>query len=93
MTTGKPKKTPAPRKADVSLTAKTPVSRTRKSPPAAAEIVTHPIYLVGIGASAGGLEALSNLIAALPTNLGLAYAVIQHLSPTHRSMMAQLLGR
>jgi len=50
-------------------------------------------YLVGIGASAGGLEALSNLIAALPTSLGLAYAVIQHLSPTHRSMMAQLLGR
>jgi len=50
-------------------------------------------YLVGIGASAGGLEALSNLISALPTDLGLAYAVIQHLSPTHRSMMAQLLGR
>lgn len=50
-------------------------------------------YLVGIGASAGGLEALSNLIAALPTDLGLAYAVIQHMSPTHRSMMAQLLGR
>lgn len=56
-------------------------------------VVAQPAYLVGIGASAGGLEALSNLIAALPTNLGVAYAVIQHLSPTHRSMMAQLLGR
>jgi len=50
-------------------------------------------YLVGIGASAGGLEALSSLIAALPTNLGISYVVLQHLSPTHRSMMAQLLGR
>jgi len=50
-------------------------------------------YLVGIGASAGGLEALSVLIAALPTDLGISYVVLQHLSPTHRSMMVQLLGR
>jgi len=50
-------------------------------------------YLVGIGASAGGLEALSTLIAALPTDLGISYVVLQHLSPTHRSMMVQLLGR
>ncbi len=50
-------------------------------------------YLVGIGASAGGLEALSTLIAALPTDLGISYIVLQHLSPTHRSMMVQLLGR
>lgn len=50
-------------------------------------------FLVGIGASAGGLEALSNLIAALPADLGLAYVLIQHLSPTHRSMMVQLLSR
>ena len=50
-------------------------------------------YLVGIGSSAGGLEALSTLIAALPTDLGIAYVVLQHLSPTHRSMMVQLLGR
>ena len=50
-------------------------------------------YLVGIGASAGGLEALSSLIAALPADLGISYVVLQHLSPTYRSMMAQLLGR
>lgn len=50
-------------------------------------------YLVGIGASAGGLEALSVMIAALPADLGISYVVLQHLSPTHRSMMAQLLGR
>ena len=50
-------------------------------------------YLVGIGASAGGLEALSAMIASLPSDLGLSYVVIQHMSPTHRSMMVQLLGR
>ncbi|OIO60115.1 MAG: hypothetical protein AUJ55_02555 [Proteobacteria bacterium CG1_02_64_396] len=49
--------------------------------------------MVGIGASAGGLEALSAVIAALPTDLGISYVVLQHLSPTHRSMMVQLLGR
>jgi two-component system CheB/CheR fusion protein len=53
----------------------------------------HRTYLVGIGASAGGLEALTSLINALPADLGISYVVIQHLSPTHRSMMVQLLGR
>jgi two-component system CheB/CheR fusion protein len=52
-----------------------------------------PRYVVGIGASAGGLEALTALISHLPVNLGICYVVIQHLSPTYRSMMAQLLGR
>jgi len=79
-------------------TEKRPIRAPRATKPKSAEPPppvpdTRPSHVVGIGASAGGLEALSNLIAALPTNLGLAYAVIQHLSPTHRSMMAQLLGR
>jgi two-component system, chemotaxis family, CheB/CheR fusion protein len=56
-------------------------------------ISSAPRYIVGIGASAGGLEALSSLISKLPNNLGICYVVIQHLSPTYRSMMAQLLGR
>ena len=50
-------------------------------------------FIVGIGASAGGLEALTHLFPRLPTNLGLAYVVVQHLSPTYRSMLTQLLGR
>jgi two-component system CheB/CheR fusion protein len=50
-------------------------------------------YLVGIGASAGGLEALSALISKLPIKLGLCYVVVQHLSPTYRSMLVQLLSR
>ncbi|MFA7291315.1 MAG: chemotaxis protein CheB [Rhodocyclaceae bacterium] len=62
-------------------------SRSRRKKPAP------PRYVVGIGASAGGLEALTALISHLPINLGISYVVIQHLSPTYRSMMAQLLGR
>lgn len=60
--------------------------------PASIDLALRP-YMVGIGSSAGGLEALSALIAALPTDLGISYVVLQHLSPTHRSMMVQLLGR
>ena len=51
------------------------------------------LTIVGIGASAGGLEALSQLLPALPRDLGLSFVVVQHLSPTYRSMMAQLLSR
>jgi two-component system CheB/CheR fusion protein len=50
-------------------------------------------FIVGIGASAGGLEALSDLIGSLPDDLGLPYIIVQHLSPTHRSMMVPLLAR
>jgi two-component system, chemotaxis family, CheB/CheR fusion protein len=50
-------------------------------------------FVVGIGSSAGGLEALTALLPGLPKGLGLTFVVVQHMSPTHRSMMAQLLGR
>lgn len=50
-------------------------------------------FLVGIGASAGGLEALSALISRLPNALGASYVVVQHMSPNHRSMLVQLLAR
>ncbi|MEI7841914.1 MAG: EAL domain-containing protein [Gallionellaceae bacterium] len=50
-------------------------------------------FIVGIGASAGGLEALSDMISNLPDDLGVPYIVVQHLSPTHRSMMVPLLAR
>ncbi len=50
-------------------------------------------YIVGIGASAGGLEAISQLIAGLNPATPCAYIVLQHLSPSHRSMMVEILGR
>ncbi|MCW8860842.1 MAG: hypothetical protein OQK07_00280, partial [Rhodospirillales bacterium] len=49
--------------------------------------------LAGIGASAGGLEALRLFVAELPKNVNMAYVVAQHMSPQHRSMMVDLLSR
>ena len=49
--------------------------------------------IVAIGASAGGLEAFSNLLRALPSEPGLALVFIPHLDPTHESAMVELLAR
>jgi two-component system, chemotaxis family, CheB/CheR fusion protein len=49
--------------------------------------------VVAIGASAGGLEAFSNLLRALPPDPGMALVFISHLDPTHESAMAELLAR
>lgn len=50
-------------------------------------------YVVGLGASAGGLEALEQFFQNVPPDTGAAYVVIQHLSPDHKSLMASLLSR
>ena len=50
-------------------------------------------YVVAVGASAGGLDALERFFRGLPESSGAAYVVIQHLSPDHKSMMGNLLGR
>ncbi len=49
--------------------------------------------IVGVGASAGGLEALEQFFSHVSADCGLAFVVIQHLAPQHASMLAQLLGR
>ncbi len=49
--------------------------------------------VVGIGASAGGLESLEQLFSALPKDTGLAFIVVQHLSPDFRSLMDELIAR
>jgi len=51
------------------------------------------IPVVGIGASAGGLEAFRQLFTVMPSDTGIAFVLIQHLAPDHDSMMAELLGR
>ncbi len=48
--------------------------------------------VVGIGASAGGLEASTKLLAALPQTTGMAFILVQHLDPLHESMMPELLS-
>jgi two-component system CheB/CheR fusion protein len=52
-----------------------------------------PFPIVGIGASAGGLEAFTNLLQNLPVDTGMAFVLVQHLDPDHESALAQLLGR
>ncbi len=49
--------------------------------------------IVGIGASAGGLEALRDMLSSAREPTGMAFVVVQHLDPNHESMLAQLLGR
>ncbi|MEY2527449.1 MAG: two-component system, chemotaxis family, CheB/CheR fusion protein [Verrucomicrobiota bacterium] len=49
-------------------------------------------YVVGLGASAGGLEALRSFFAAVPAKSGAAFVVIQHLAPDHPSQMVELLA-
>ncbi|RUO53546.1 EAL domain-containing protein [Pseudidiomarina homiensis] len=51
------------------------------------------LNVIGIGASAGGLEAVSQLLQHLPDKLPAALVILQHLSPHHKSMMAEILSR
>ncbi|MEO8154130.1 MAG: chemotaxis protein CheB [Rhizobacter sp.] len=51
------------------------------------------VRIVGIGASAGGLEALEQFFARVPARSGLAYVVVQHLDPTQKALLAELLQR
>src|ERR1019366_10732820 len=53
----------------------------------------HPDFpIVAIGASAGGLDAFRKLLDALPADNGMAFILVQHLDPTHDSMMVHLLA-
>jgi len=57
------------------------------------ELNTSHFPIVGIGASAGGLEALEQFISYVPENSGMAFVVIQHLDPTQKGMLPELLQR
>jgi two-component system, chemotaxis family, CheB/CheR fusion protein len=51
------------------------------------------LLIAAIGASAGGIEAFTELLRALPTDTGMAFVLIQHLDPKHHSMLAELLSK
>jgi two-component system CheB/CheR fusion protein len=63
-----------------------PSAKLRKPPPASTMIV-------GIGASAGGLEAFKAFFAHMPVDGELAFVLVQHLAPDHTSLLAELVGR
>ena len=62
-------------------------------PVADAEAPRLAFPVVGIGASAGGLEAFIEFFDAMPSDRGLAFVLVQHLSPKHESMVAELLQK
>ena len=51
------------------------------------------MFVVGLGASAGGLEALQQFFCFMPSNSGLSFVVVQHLAPDYKSQMADILGK
>ena len=70
--------------------AKDPASRADRRKPSPRKPL---LKIVGIGASAGGLEAFTELLRNLPASAPIAYVLVQHLDPTHRSLLSELLGR
>src|SRR5687767_10436268 len=52
-----------------------------------------PPYVVGIGASAGGLDALERFFDHVPSDSEMAFVVVQHLSPDFKSLMDEILSR
>ncbi len=68
-----------------------PAKAASSKPPASASGFSFPI--VGIGASAGGLEALEQFLGHVPAGSGLAFVIGQHLDPTRKGIMAELLQR
>ena len=63
------------------------------APPPSVARVAFPQFVVGIGASAGGLDPLVRFFDNLPKATGMAFVIVQHLSPDFKSLMDELLGR
>ena len=55
--------------------------------------MTGPAPVVGMGASAGGLEAFQKFFTHMPSDTGMAFVIVQHLDPRHTTLMPELLGR
>jgi two-component system CheB/CheR fusion protein len=81
------KKAPSGKSLQSAIKASAPVA-----PPSPPEAVA-PVPVVGIGASAGGLEAFRELLKALPDDTGMAFVLVSHLSRTHESILSELLAK
>src|SRR5438034_6127576 len=73
--------------------AATPQAARRVSSRRGSPTNAHPLSVVGVGASAGGLEAFEQLLRSLPNDTGLAFVLVQHLAPKHESMLSELLAK
>ena len=54
---------------------------------------SNPFPVIGVGASAGGLEAFKRLIRAIPETSGMAFILVQHLEPNHESLLTEILQK
>ena len=70
-----------------------PPPRRRKPAAKVAPVASAAFPIVGIGASAGGLEALEQFLARVPPGSGMAFVIVQHLDPTRKGIMPELLQR
>ena len=87
-----PKKT-LPGKPEPSATKTPTVSKRKRAPSTVAAPAPLAVPVVGIGASAGGLEAFRELLEALPSDTGMAFVLVSHLSKTYKSMLSELLSK
>src|SRR5437764_10173065 len=76
---------------DQSLATSAATSPEKTRPPEGG--TPNPFPIVGVGASAGGLEAFTQLLKHLPTDTGLGFVLVQHLDPQHESALTQILAR
>jgi len=94
------KKSPIKKRAAKKSTPRTTSAQQKAAPKSQKKSATSknttdrlPFPIVGIGGSAGGLEAFSTLLQNLPRDLGMAYVYIQHLSPSHESFLPEIIQR
>src|SRR5688572_5406660 len=88
---GKKKQPPKTRRAETRN--KSASAEREPHPQTKVKASTQPGSIVGVGASAGGLEAFEQLLRALPEDTGMAFVLVQHLAPKHESILSELLGR
>jgi chemotaxis methyl-accepting protein methylase len=79
------------RKSKLKRPQKRPATAAGKATPVPPAGILFPV--IGIGASAGGLEALEHFLGHVPRNSGLAFIIVQHLDPTRKGIMPELLQR
>ena len=79
-------------KARPDSTPRPETTRARHSTPKTQGPAKTSVLVVGVGASAGGLEAFRKLMGTVPRNTGIAFILVQHLDPSHESMMVDLLS-
>jgi two-component system CheB/CheR fusion protein len=92
--TRRPKKSVEPEPASPPAPAAVPALE----PPAGPDVTDGPperpgLFVAGLGASAGGLDAFKKFLSAVPADSGIAYVLLPHLDPKHKSLMVELLAR